>query len=99
MQSVCTQNLRKPNTGQEGLHLPCVERSVIFSDREGIGKCVCLRLPAVAVNFDAVSASSVFLVYFYPRSWNALEGLLCEYRQPQVEVVHCRTAFLAFGDC
>lgn len=73
MQSVCTQNLRKPNTGQEGLHLPCVERSVIFSDREGIGKCVCLRLPAVAVNFDAVSASSVFLVYFYPRSWNASE--------------------------
>lgn len=32
-------------------------------------------------------------------SWNALEGLLREYRQPQVEVVHCRTAFLAFGDC
>ena len=46
---------------------------MIFSDREEISKRVCLKLTDFTVVFDAVSASGVFLVYFYPRSWNASE--------------------------
>lgn len=41
--------------------------------QKGISKRVCLKLTDFTVVFDAVSASGVFLVYFYPRSWNASE--------------------------